>query len=185
MDKRMNRTLGYGLLVTWLALVACKKESGASPTPSAGTPSGSAALPSVPAAPAAKGERGTPAEAKSMLQAAVEHLGKVGRKQALADFNAKKAPFFDRDLYVFCADPNGILLANGGYPQYVGTSLDNLKDADGKSLGKAIRDAATPNTPGSVEYRWLNPVSNKTEPKISFVQKIDTDLCGVGAYNPR
>jgi hypothetical protein len=39
------------------------------------------------------GERGTPAEAKAMLEKAVAHYKAVGRKQALADFNAKKAPF--------------------------------------------------------------------------------------------
>ena len=54
-----------------------------------------------PAAPAtaspAKTERGTPAEAKALLAQAVAHYNEVGRKQALADFNAKKAPFVDRD----------------------------------------------------------------------------------------
>ena len=43
---------------------------------------------------------GTPAEAKAMLEKAVAHYKSVGRKQALADFNAKKPPFWDRDLYV-------------------------------------------------------------------------------------
>jgi len=31
---------------------------------------------------------------------------------------------------------------------------------------------------------WINPVSRKTEPKISFVQRVGDDVCGVGAYNP-
>ena len=51
-------------------------------------------------------DRGTPAEAKAMLQKAVAHYKEVGRKQALADFNAKKAPFGDRDLYVVCIGPD-------------------------------------------------------------------------------
>jgi hypothetical protein len=29
---------------------------------------------------------------------------------------------------------------------------------------------------------WVNPVSGKMEPKVSFVQKVGTDVCGVGAY---
>ena len=36
------------------------------------------------------GERGTPAEAKAMLVKAGAHYKDVGRKQALADFTAKK-----------------------------------------------------------------------------------------------
>jgi len=30
---------------------------------------------------------------------------------------------------------------------------------------------------GWVDYRWLNPVSNKIEPKVSFVKRVpNTDL---------
>jgi cytochrome c len=61
-------------------------------------------------------DRGTPAEAKAMLQKAVAHYKQVGRKQALADFNAKKPPFGDRDLYVACIGPDHTIVANGGFP---------------------------------------------------------------------
>ena len=128
------------------------------------------------------GERGTPAEAKAMLDKAVAHYKAVGRKQALADFNAKKAPFSDRDLYVFCIGSDRSMVANGGYPSWVGQSVDVLKDANGKLLGKSLIDAAAPAGGGSVLYPHINPVSRKPEPKVSFVQKVGEDVCGVGAY---
>ena len=131
----------------------------------------------------AAGERGTPDEAKTMLKKAVAHYKAVGRKQALADFNAKKAPFGDRDLYVFCIGPDRIEVANGGFPSYVGMSADQIKDAKGNPVGKAILETAASKGEGSVEYLWLNPVSHKTEAKISFVEKVGDDVCGVGAYN--
>lgn len=131
----------------------------------------------------AAGERGTPDEAKAMLKKAVAHYKTVGRKQALADFNAKKAPFGDRDLYVFCIGPDRIEVANGGFPSYVGMSADAIKDAKGNGVGKAILDTANSKGAGSVEYLWLNPVSHNTEAKISFVEKVGDDVCGVGAYN--
>jgi cytochrome c len=131
------------------------------------------------------GERGTPAEAKAMLEKAAEHYKSVGREQALADFNAKKPPFFDRDLYVACMDSKHVIVANGGYPQLVGTSADAWRDADGKAMGKAVSDATSSNGEGSVEYRWYNPVSGKIEPKVGFVQKIGDDILLVGAYNPK
>ena len=130
------------------------------------------------------GERGTPAEAKAMLQKAVDHYNSVGRNQALADFNAKKPPFSDRDLYVFCIGPNRTIVANGGFPQYVGTAQDLWKDADGKPLGQAILDMVKDSGEGSVRYRWINPVTHKMESKIAFGQKVGDDVCGVGAYNP-
>jgi len=129
-------------------------------------------------------ERGTPAEAKVMLQKAVAHYKEVGRKQALADFNAKKAPFGDRDLYVVCISPDHTIVANGGFPQYVGYSANALKDASGKPLGQTIWDIGSSKGEGSVKYEWINPVTHKTEPKITFVQKVGEDVCGVGAYNP-
>ena len=128
------------------------------------------------------GDRGTPAEAKAMLAKAAAHYKAVGRKQALADFNGKKAPFGDRDLYVFCIGPDRTIVANGGYPSFVGMAVDVLKDADGKPLGKSLWDAGSRADGGSVEYPHINPVSHKPEPKVSFVEKMGEDVCGVGAY---
>src|SRR2546426_7780234 len=96
-------------------------------------------------------DRGTPAEAKAMLAKAVAHYKAVGRKQALADFTGKKAPFADRDLYVFCIGPDRVIAANGGYPSFVGMSADVLKDADGRLLGKALWEAGSREGGGSVE----------------------------------
>jgi hypothetical protein len=127
-------------------------------------------------------ERGTPAEAKAMLEKAVAHYKAVGRRQALADFNAKKAPFSDRDLYVFCIGPDRAMVANGGYPSFVGRSVDVLKDANGRALGKSLIDAAAPAGGGSIQYPHINPVSRLPETKVSFVQRIGEDVCGVGAY---
>ena len=127
-------------------------------------------------------ERGTPSEAQAMLGKAIAHYKAVGRQQALADFNKKAAPFVDRDLYVVCLAPDHTILANGGFPSLVGSSADALKDADGKALGKSLWDAAAKGE-GTVRYRWTSPLSGKTEPKVSYVQKAGDDICVVGAYS--
>jgi len=128
--------------------------------------------------------RGTPAEAKAMMLKAVEHYNAVGRTKALADFTAMKSPFGDRDLYVVCIGSNHKITANGGFAQYVGVSSDVWKDADGKSLGQAIWNAAWEPGEGTVQYKWINPVSHVTEKKIGFFKKVGEDVCGVGAYQP-
>jgi signal transduction histidine kinase len=131
------------------------------------------------------GDHGTPSEAKASLAKAIAHYKAVGRKQALTDFTARKAPFVDRDLYVFCIGPDGVIVANGAYPSFVGTSADILKDADGKPLGKALLETGSREGGGSIEYAHINPVSHLPESKVSFVQKAGEDVCGVGAYNPK
>jgi cytochrome c len=142
------------------------------------------AAPTVQPTATIQSERGTPDEAKTMLQRAVDHYNSVGRDHALADFNAGTAPFIDRDLYVACIGPGGIITANGGFPQYVGLSADVIKDADGNPVGTTIWNDGSQNNEGSITFLWINPVSNQIEPKIFFYQKVGSDVCGVGAYNP-
>jgi hypothetical protein len=133
---------------------------------------------------AAATTRGTPAEAEAMLAKAVDHYEAVGRERALSDFTAGTAPFRDRDLYVVCVDSKHIIVANGGYPSYVGTSADALVDAKGVPLGKALWDAANEKPKASIEYPHVNPVTKKIEDKTTFYCKVADDLlCGVGAYS--
>src|SRR5215467_2032929 len=110
------------VLVLAVGLVTgCPKKEDASPKESSSGGGAASALPTASAPSGPRGERGTPAEAKAMLDKAAQHYHDVGEKTALADFTAKKAPFFDRDLYVFCIGKGYVLTANGGFPQYVGT----------------------------------------------------------------
>lgn len=127
-------------------------------------------------------KRATPAEAKAFLDKAVAHYQKAGRKQALADFNAARGPFIDRDLYVFCAGPDQKIVAHGADQKQIGVDINTVKDVDGKAFGTAIWRAGNTNGGGSVEYKWMNPVSKQVEAKISYVRKVGQDVCGVGAY---
>jgi len=127
-------------------------------------------------------QRATRPEAEAMLQKALAHYKTAGRKQALADFTAKKAPFSDRDLYVVCVGPGGIVTAHGGYPAYVGMSADVLKDATGKPVGTTIWTVGSSKGTGSIEYPMANPLTNKVEMKHTYFQKAGDDVCAVGAY---
>ena len=104
---------------------------------------------------ATQAERGTPAQAKAMLDKAVAYYNSNGRKKALADFTAKKSPFSDRDLYVFCIGPDHKLIANGGFREFIGLSADSLKNSAGKSIGQAGWDIAMKKGQGDLHYQWL------------------------------
>jgi cytochrome c len=129
-------------------------------------------------------DRGTPAEAKAMLQQAIAHYKGVGRKQALADFTAKKPPFSDGDLYVVCISSEHFVVANGGFPDHVGTPADLMKDLDGKGVAEAAWGATSGTGQGTVRYRWLNPATHIMEIKMTFFARVGTDVCGVGVYSP-
>src|SRR5262249_8300053 len=108
----------------------------------------------------------------------------VGREKALADFTAGKPPWKDRDLYVFCFDAAGIITANGFLPGRVGAP-NVPRGGDGEAGAKSGGGVASTQGSGRVEYRWMNPVTDQIEPKISFFQKLGNDVCGVGAYNAK
>ena len=165
--------------------VVATQEAGAQPTAAQATEAAQPAGTAQPAPGSSQPNRGTPEEAKSMLAQAVAHYQSVGRDQALKDFTGRVAPFFDRDLYVVCITSDHVITANGGFPQYVGTSADQLKDVNGTPVGKMMWDAAVTNNQTSTVYDWVNPASGRTEPKILFLANLGTDVCGVGAYNPK
>jgi hypothetical protein len=129
-------------------------------------------------------EHGTSDEAKEMLKMAVKHYRAVGRDSALADFNGKKGPWVDRDLYVFCIDRKDIIIANSVSTEAVGKSLDLIKDSRGNPVGQAMWQAVAKTGSGSLQYQVPDPLSGKVEPKTSFLKKVGDDLCGVGIYMP-
>jgi signal transduction histidine kinase len=126
------------------------------------------------------GEKGTEEEAKAMLDRAVKTVESEGEEKAIAAFNDPEGGFRDRDLYVFCMDKDNKITAHPN-AEMRGTDVSTLEDPDGKPIGKEMIAMAAKGG-GSIEYRYMNPVSKKVENKISFLKKAGTQNCGVGAY---
>jgi single cache domain-containing protein len=134
----------------------------------------------VVAAGAAAGEKGTPAEAKALLDKAVAEVQKDGTPKAIAKFNDPAGGFRDRDLYVFCMDGSHKITAHPEESMR-GTDAGTLKDSTGKAFGAEMVAAANKGS-GTVEYMWKNPASGKVEAKVSYLKKAGDQFCGVGAY---
>ena len=126
------------------------------------------------------GDRGTPEEAQALLERAVALVEREGEEKALAVFNDRKGAFVDRDLYVFCMGPEYKITAHVDVGMR-GIDVATLKDPDGKEFGREMIEIAQRGG-GSIEYRWVNPVSKDVEPKISFLRPAGRQFCGVGAY---
>jgi cytochrome c len=126
------------------------------------------------------GERGTPEEARRLLHKAVELVEEKGEKAALAEFNDRDGAFVDRDLYVFCIGPDYKITAHLDTGMR-GVDVHTLKDPDGKEIGREMIEIGKRGG-GSLEYRWVNPLTREVEPKISFLAPAGKQLCGVGAY---
>ena len=127
-------------------------------------------------------QRGTPAEAKKLVEKAVAFVKANGEEKALKEFNNPKGEFVKGDLYIFVFDPKGLLLANPNLPKLVGTNVYNSPDSKGKLHRKEMVDLANSKGSGWVEYYQLNPTTKKDEAKISYVQKEGNLILGCGAY---
>jgi signal transduction histidine kinase len=123
-------------------------------------------------------EHGTAAEARAMLEKAVAEI-KKNQAAALAKFNKGEGGFRDRDLYVFCAGPDGITTA---HPREVGSNLKEQKDVNGKLFGAEMYKVAEEGKIKEVSYMWPKPGGTKPVKKVSYVTKVGSQLCGVGYY---
>ena len=122
---------------------------------------------------------GTAEEAKAMLLRAVDAI-KANKADALEKFaKGEEGGFKDRDLYPFCGGPDGNFTA---HPKLVGKSLKDLKDKTGKALGQEIYATAKEGTILQVSYMWPRPDSTEPVQKISYVTKVDDQVCAVGYY---
>jgi signal transduction histidine kinase len=129
----------------------------------------------------AAGEFGTADEAKALLEKTVVAI-KADRAATLDAITKGDAAFKDRDLYAFCGDAEGMLIAHGANATLVGTSLMELKDKAGMAFGEAMYKAAAEGTIAEVAYLWPRPNQTEPIPKVAFVTRIGDAMCGVGYY---
>jgi cytochrome c len=131
----------------------------------------------------ASADKGTADEAKAMVEKAAALLKDAGADKAFAAFDdPANTDFHDRDLYIFVRSMDGNTVAHGANKGMIGHTNLDLKDADGKPYNKEMIDLATSKGSGWVDYRWVNPVSHKIEPKSSFIVKVGDYVVGAGFY---
>ena len=73
-------------------------------------------------------------------------------------------------------------VAHGARPALIGKNLLDLKDQDGKYLIREMIRIARGSGAGWVNYKWPNPINNKIEDKVSYVEKMGDFFVGVGVY---
>ena len=128
---------------------------------------------------ASAAEFGTRDEAKAMLDRAVVML-KTDKNRALDLFTAGTGGFVDRDLYVFCGGPDGMLTA---HPYNMGTNMMEFKDNTGKAAGEEMYAVAKDGEFSEVSYKWVQPGGDGEQiDKVTFITKVGDQICGVGYY---
>lgn len=128
-------------------------------------------------------DRGSPAQAESMVKKAIAHYKKAGRDKSMSDFSNTQGAFVDRDLYVVVLQLDGLELAHIN-PRTIGKNMMDLRDSDGKPLIRERLDAAKTSPKGWQEYKFFNPVTKKIEAKTAYWERVDDLVFACGAYKP-
>jgi cytochrome c len=126
---------------------------------------------------------GTAEQAQALAERAVAHIHDVGRERAFADFSRPDGGFVNGDLYVFCQDVSGVVVAHGGNPMLVGRNMADVRGPDGRLANVEINHLGLTQGSGWLEFRWPNPVTKRIELKAAYVLKVDDHtVCGSGYY---
>jgi cytochrome c len=142
-----------------------------------------AALVGIASPASAATEFGSKAEAVAMVKRVQAEFKKDGAATTFKEVSDKSVKaFHDRDLYPFIYDMSGKCVAHGARPALIGKNLIDLKDQDGKYLIREM--VAISKGPGSgwIDYKWPNPLTNKIEDKLSYIEKMGDYFVGVGVY---
>jgi signal transduction histidine kinase len=127
-------------------------------------------------------DNGSKEEATAMVQKAIDYIKANGREKAFAEINNRKGKFVDRDLYVVVYDMKGKNLAHGGNAKMIGKDLIDMKDVDNKPFVQERVQIAKTKGKGWQDYSFLNPVSQKIEPKSMYIEKFEDMIVGCGVY---
>ncbi len=122
-------------------------------------------------------------DVKALTLKAADLIAAKGLDAAAAVFNTE-GEFKFGEIYVNVIDFTGTWKVYPPRPAGVGQSVINVKDPDGRFIVQDVLAVAKDKGEGWVEYRWLNPASNKIEPKITYVKRVpNQDLVAyVGVY---
>jgi methyl-accepting chemotaxis protein len=91
---------------------------------------------------------------------------------------------FTPDGYFFAYDFDGVCKIHAAKPGNEGKNLINLKDTNGQPIIKDLIDLVKKSGKGSYKYYYPKPGSDKSYPKIAWVEKIpETEIfIGTGVY---
>ena len=121
-------------------------------------------------------------EAVAMVKKAVAFIKEQGVEKAYPEITDKAGKFIDRDLYVVVYQLDGTVLAHGSNAKFVGKDMSDAQDVDGKFYVKERVELAGKQPSFWQDYKFVNPVSKKVEPKQMYCEKLDNTAVCAGIY---
>ena len=128
--------------------------------------------------------QGTPAEAEALVKEAIAFAKASGKDAAIKEITKAGGRFhkYGGELYVFIYDMDGKVVAHGQGASKIGVNQLNAKDPDGVEFVKDRIRLAKGKGKGWHDYQYVNPKTQKKEPKTSYIEAHDNLIFGAGIY---
>ena len=128
-------------------------------------------------------DRGSADEAKALALKAAAMFEAQGDK-AVDTFNADKAAFVDRDLYITVIDHQGVVRASSGpSAALIGKNSWDAEDPDGKKFVQEFwKVTADEGRQGWLTYKYVDPLTKKIAQKKTFVRRVGDYVITCGSY---
>ena len=108
-----------------------------------------------------------------------------GKDKALQAFNDPKGKFVSGELYIVAHDFNGTILAQPYKPETIGQNDLNSTDSNGVTYSRDLLEVAERGHGFAYHIRPNSVNSNTQELKLTYVLKVDDELClASGVYLP-
>lgn len=121
-------------------------------------------------------------DAIAMVKKAVEAIKADGIDKTYPLISDKAGPFVKDDLYVVVYQLDGKVLAHGANAKFVGKDMIDAQDVDGKLYVKERVELAGKQPSFWQDYKFVNPVSKKVEPKEMYCERVDNTAVCAGVY---
>ena len=121
-------------------------------------------------------------EAVAMVKKAVAFIREQGPDKAYPEITNKAGKFIDRDLYVVVYQLDGKVLAHGSNEKFVGKDMSDAQDVDGKLYVRERVELAGKQASFWQDYKFVNPVDKKVEPKQMYCERLDNTAVCAGIY---
>lgn len=126
---------------------------------------------------------GTADEATALVAKAVEFYKANGKEKLLAEIDNAQGQFISHDLYVVAYALDGTRLAHPYNKEFIGKSVADAVDPDGKHYGQEELAVIKGKGSGWVDYKFTDPVTKKQVDKSFYVLKVDGQIfLGCGVY---
>jgi cytochrome c len=122
-------------------------------------------------------------EAEAMVKKGVAFIKANGKDKGFAEITRRDSKdFHDRDLYLAAHKLDGTCVAHGTNEKMVGKNFIDMKDIDGKEYIKERVELGKTKGTFYTDYKFVNPVSKKIEPKTAYCERLDDYVVCGGIY---